>query len=148
MFEPPRGAGARKHDVLRRLHHDVDLWAATAGRLHLIPLSFVWYRSEVVLATAASSRTVRNVRTCNELRLALGHPRDVVLIEATALTVPAESAAEDMVTAFHMKTGFDPRLEPAPQHFILATPRNIRAWREENELAGRDVMLDGVWTSV
>ncbi len=46
---------------------------------------------------------------------------------------------------FAAKTGFDPRAEATRFRYFRIRPRRIQAWREANELAGRDLMLDGAW---
>jgi len=33
----------------------------------------------------------------------------------------------------------------SPYAYLRVTPRRIQAWREENELAEREVMRDGHW---
>ena len=37
------------------------------------------------------------------------------------------------------------RHDRAVAAYFRITPRRIQAWREENELAGRDLMRDGCW---
>jgi len=39
----------------------------------------------------------------------------------------------------------DPRTLAAEYVYLRITPHAIQAWREENELAGRDVMRNGRW---
>ena len=46
--------------------------------------------------------------------------------------------------AFAGKTGFDPR-QLDNYTFYRVVPREIRAWREVNELAHRLLMRDGRW---
>ncbi|MEU9739920.1 hypothetical protein AB0E12_12100 [Micromonospora chersina] len=41
--------------------------------------------------------------------------------------------------------GFDPRELDEPYQYFLIRPRRIQAWREANELRGRDLMRDGRW---
>ena len=38
------------------------------------------------------------------------------------------------------KTGFDPRAEGTPFRYFRIRPCRIQAWREANELDGRDLM--------
>jgi hypothetical protein len=47
--------------------------------------------------------------------------------------------------AFAAKTGFDPRELDEPYQYFLVRPQRIQAWREANELPGRDLMRDGRW---
>ncbi len=64
-----------------------------------------------------------------------------------------EGVAEPVATAdlggtgdaFAARTGFDPRGLDEPYQYFRIVPRRIQAWREANELAGRDLMRDGRW---
>ena len=47
--------------------------------------------------------------------------------------------------AFAAHAGFDPRLLRSPYLWFCVTPQRIQAWREENEIEGRDLMVDGIW---
>jgi sirohydrochlorin ferrochelatase len=142
-----RSADQRRRDVLARLAGDVDLWIATAapgGEPCLVPLSFVWHREQVVMATRGDSVTVVNLRAQPSARLALGHTRDVVLVDGrVALAQPAELDAATR-RAFADHTGWDAAPEPG-YVFLTLTPARIRAWREENELRGRTLMRGGLW---
>ncbi len=147
---PPRGAGERKRDVLRRLEHDIDAWAATAdtesGTPYLVPLSFLWDGTAAVVATPATSPTGRNLRATGRVRLGVGHTRDVVLIEGMIDQILTTSAiAAEVGDSFAVKTGFDPRLLTSSYEYFHIVPQRIQAWRESNELEGRDLMRDGVW---
>lgn len=44
---------------------------------------------------------------------------------------------------FATKTGFDPRELDEPYQYFLIRPRRIQAWREANEVPGRDLMRNG-----
>ena len=46
---------------------------------------------------------------------------------------------------FAARTGFDPRAEATPYRWFRIFPRRIQAWREANELEGRELMRDGRW---
>ena len=133
----------RRRDTLARLENDVDLWMATAdaGTPYLVPLSFRWDGSTLLVATPASSPTGRNLASTGKVRLALGVTRDVVLVEGdVAVVEPADGEAD----AFAVKTGFEPRDSPGYLYFRVA-PQRVQAWREVDELDGRDLMRDGVW---
>ncbi|MEU8803815.1 hypothetical protein [Spirillospora sp. NPDC048819] len=39
----------------------------------------------------------------------------------------------------------DPRESTTPYHWFRITPRRVQAWREVNELAGRELMREGRW---
>ena len=148
MEQAPRSTAQRKADVLTKLESEVDIWVASAGATgdaYLIPLSFYWDGARLTVATPKNSRTARNLRRAGWARVALGPTRDVVIIEGRLEFVP-EAAVDDQLADAHAKaTGFDPRQEPQEYVYIQLTPANVQAWREANELAGRDVMRDGRW---
>jgi hypothetical protein len=152
MTTPPaRTAEQRRADTLRRLENDVDAWVATAdpraGTPYLVPLSFLWDGSAVLIATLAGSPTGRNLRATGKVRLGFGPTRDLVLIEGT---VEAETAAaeigDETGDAFAVKTGFDPRELDGYAYFRIR-PQRLQAWREVNELAGRDLISGGDWVT-
>jgi hypothetical protein len=39
----------------------------------------------------------------------------------------------------------DPRALATPYRWFRIVPRRMQAWREEDELAGRELMRDGSW---
>jgi hypothetical protein len=149
MTMPARTSKQRKQDVLDRLEHDVDAWVATAERVtgtpHLVPLSFLWDGITLLLATPASSPTGRNLQASNTVRLGIGPTRDVVLIEATVCVLAIREISQQVGDAFAVKTGFDPRQETSTYLYFHVTPQRLQAWREANELDGRDLMRDGRW---
>ncbi|MFD5874261.1 pyridoxamine 5'-phosphate oxidase family protein [Streptomyces sp. NPDC060322] len=145
--EPARDPEQRKQDVLDRLEKDEDLWVATAspdGVPCLVPLSFVWDRNTLLLATRRTNPTAVNVTPAGQVRITLGHTRDVVLIEGTAEVVEGTDLPVDSGEAFARKLHWDVRERPA-WVYLRVTPHTVKAWRETNELAGRDLMLDGTW---
>lgn len=146
---PIRSAQERKQDTLQRLAHDVDAWVATAGTGGgapcLAPFSFLWDGTCVLIAAPATGVTGRNLLANGQVRLGLGTTRDVVLITGTAEPILPRDLPEPVGDAFAVKTGFDPRHNPETYRYFRITPQRIRAWREENELAGRDVLRDGGW---
>ncbi|NUR87674.1 MAG: pyridoxamine 5'-phosphate oxidase family protein [Nonomuraea sp.] len=113
MNPPARTPEQRKQDTLDRLDRDVDVWVATAGDdgPYMVPLSFLWDGSALLLSTPSASPTGRN-----------------------------------LVANVAAKTGFDPRSIAEPYLYFRVTPVRVQAWREVNELRGRDLMLDGKWT--
>lgn len=140
----------RLRDTRRRLERDVDAWFSTAGPAggapYLVPLSFLWDGSTLLIATVSASPTGRNLESSGRVRVALGTTRDVVLIEATARAFLASDLGADVLDAFAAKTGFDPRGQARYQYFRI-TPHRVQAWREVNELEGRDLMLEGEWVA-
>jgi hypothetical protein len=151
MTPPVRTAQQRKADTLRRLENDVDTWVATAdpatGIPYLVPLSFLWDGVTVLISTPAASPTSRNLRATGRVRLGIGPTRDLVLIEGTVQT---ETAAAEISAqtgdAFAAKTGFDPR-ELTGYAYFRIRPQRLQAWREANELAGRDLIRGGDWVT-
>jgi hypothetical protein len=138
-----RDTDQRHRDTLARLEQDVDVWVATAdgGTPYLVPLSFRWDGSTLLVATPASSPTGRNLQATGRARLALGVTRDVVLVEGDVVVVEPDPGEAD---AFAAKAGFDPRSARGYLYFRV-TPRRVQAWREVDELAGRELMREGRW---
>ena len=149
MTQPPRTSNERRRDTLRQLEQEVDCWVATAdtagGLPYLVPLSFLWDGDTLLLATPTSSPTGRNLaRRGAQVRIGLGPTRDVVLIEGSAEALSAGDLPAELGDAFAAKTGFDPRTLSGYSYFRVR-PRRIQAWREANELPGRELMRDGKW---
>ena len=146
---PPRPLAQRVVDTQRLLETTVDAWVATAdpasGRPWMVPLSFAWTGSTIVLGTAADSRTALNAAAQPWVRLGVGAVRDVVLIHGTAATVSMADVDQSEADLFAERSGFDPRDLSSPYVYLHVTPRRIQAWREENELDGREIMHDGRW---
>ena len=149
MTPPARAPGQRKLDALNRLDHDIDAWVATAGpgngAPHLVPLSFLWDGFTLLLATAASSPTSRNLQATGKVVLGIGPTRDVVLIEGTVRTLAVSEIPNEVGDAFAAKTGFDPRRLKGPYLYFRIHPQRIQAWREANEQQGRELMRSGRW---
>ncbi|MFF2045577.1 pyridoxamine 5'-phosphate oxidase family protein [Kitasatospora sp. NPDC058170] len=145
MTALPRSLAQRMQDTRCRLEEDVDAWVATAdlaGTPYLVPLSFLWDGETLLISTAAGNPTARNLRAGGRIRLTIGPTRDVVLIEGSA--VVADGITDEVADAFAAKTGFDPRKQRNYPYFRIR-PELIQAWREANEIAGRDLMVDGEW---
>lgn len=67
----------------------------------------------------------------------------MVLIEGDARILDEADLPTATRDAFVAKFGWNP---PAPVWvFVRITPHTVRAWRESNEIAGRDLMLAGKW---
>jgi hypothetical protein len=149
MDTPARTRSQRVSDTRRRLEHDVDAWVATAdpasGTPYLVPLSFLWDGAALLISTPTASPTCRNLMATGRVRLGIGPTRDLVLIEGTAEPLPASELTPELGDAFAEKTGFDPRELATPYTYVRIRPERIQAWREANELDGRDLMRDGCW---
>jgi Pyridoxamine 5'-phosphate oxidase len=144
---PARSRPDRKADALARLQGDVDLWVASAdgeGRAYLVPLSFYWDGATLTISTPRASRTGTNLARAGWARVALGHTRDVVIVEGgvETLEIGTDPPLED---AHAEATGFDPRAEPQDYVYFRITPDTVQAWRESNELQGRRLMRGGEW---
>ena len=148
MSAVPRSRAQRRRDTEHRLTHDIDLWVASAsadGAPYLVPLSFDWDGEALLVATPADSPTGRNLAATRTARLALGHTRDVSMIEGRVEVLEIDALPQEQADRFAARAGFDPRASATPFRWFRISPRRIQAWREVNELAGRDLMRDGRW---
>lgn len=145
----PRSRATRVADTRARLESDVDLWVATApeggGPPGLVPLSFDWDGSTLLLATDRSTPAGRNLRETGIVRLALGDTRDVVVIDGSVMEVALGLVGAERWESYAVRTGWDPRGSGPSYAAYLVTPRVIQAWREADEIAGRTLMKDGRW---
>lgn len=144
-----RSREQRKRDTLDRLEHDVDAWIATAdpvgGTPHLTPLSFRWDGTTLLLSTEASTPAGRDMVATKEVRLGLGLTRDVILIEGSDDVVEISERATAEADDFAVKAGFDPRESGGHYLYFRVHPQRLMAWREVNELAGRELVRNGRW---
>lgn len=149
MIPGARSREERKRDTLRRLEDDVDAWIATAdpgsGSPYLVPLSFLWDGSDLLISTPEASPTSRNLQASGKVRLGIGPTRDLILIEGSARALNADEISAELGDAFAAKTGFDPRELATPYRYFRIQPMRLQAWREANELEGREVMRNGAW---
>jgi hypothetical protein len=150
MCPSARSPSERKRDVLARLNQEnADGWVASAsadGHAHLVPLSYAWDGEHIILAAEDSSVTVRNIERGGMARVALGHTRDVVMIDAQLDDIVDVGAAPESVAArYGSQADWDPRPLGEPYVYVLLGPRRVQAWRDANEIAGRTLMRDGVW---
>ena len=131
------------------LDRHVDCWVATSdpesGTPQLVPLSFVWDGQTVLLSTSASSPTGRALGATSAVRLAFGATRDVVMVDGDVEVIDAAELSPEEGDRFAVRTGFDPRSLRTRYLYFRVRPTRMQAWREENELAARDLMRDGVW---
>lgn len=143
-----RTRAQRRHDTEQRLTHDVDVWVASAspdGAPYLVPLSFDWDGQALLVATPTASPTGRNLAAGRTARLALGHTRDVCMIDGEVEVLEIEALAQERGDRFAARTGFDPRALTTPYRWFRISPRRIQAWREVDELPDRELMRDGRW---
>ena len=148
MTPDPRPRAQRRRDTEHRLAHDVDLWVASAsadGAPYLVPLSFDWDGEALLLATPAGSPTGRNLAAGRVARLGLGDTRDVTMIEGAVEVLALDALPPERGDRFAARTGFDPRAETTSYRWFRVVPRRMQAWREVDELPGRELMRDGRW---
>ena len=149
MNADPRSRAQRRRDTEHRLTHDIDVWVASAsadGAPYLVPLSFDWDGEALLLATPAESPTGRNLAATNTVRLGLGLTRDVSMIEGDVEVLEIDALPRERGDRFAARTGFDPRALATPYRWFRISPRRIQAWREVDELDGRELMRDGRWS--
>jgi Pyridoxamine 5'-phosphate oxidase len=147
MPDPARSRAQRRADTLAKLRSDVDLWVASAderGNAYLVPLSFYWDDTTLTIATPRASRTATNLLRAGWARVALGPTRDVVIVEGPVEEIPIGTDAQ-LEDAHARATGFDPRTLADEYVYLRITPHSIQAWREANELTGRQLMRRGEW---
>ncbi len=150
MAEPARRGEQRKTDTLAILEaQHADVWVATAspdGVPHLVPLSFAWDGTHVVLVTEAGFPTTRNLRSSGRARLGFGATRNVVMVEATLVdATPVAEVGVEVGELYARQSDWDPRDSRGEFIYFRLRPRTIQAWREANELEGRTLMRDGAW---
>ena len=119
--------------------------ASADGATYLVPLSFDWDGETLLTATPTESPTGRNLAATRAVRLGLGHTRDVSMIDGEVEVLEIDALPRERGDRFAARTGFDPREEAAPYRWFRISPRRIQAWREANELEGRELMRDGRW---
>jgi hypothetical protein len=148
MSAEPRSHRRRRRDTEQRLDHDVDLWVASAspdGAPYLVPLSFDWDGEALLVATPADSPTGRNLAATRTARLGLGGTRDVTMIDGDVEVLEIDALGPEQGDRFAERAGFDPRALRTPYRWFRIIPRRIQAWREVDELAGRELMRGGRW---
>ena len=148
MSADPRPGAERRRDTEHRLAHDTDVWVASAsvdGTAYLVPLSFDWDGETLLMATPAESPTGRNLRATRVVRLGLGDTRDVSVIEGEVEVLELDELAQERGDDFAQHTGFDPRALATPYRWFRVSPRRIQAWREANEVPGRELTRGGRW---
>jgi hypothetical protein len=119
--------------------------ASRDGVPYLVPLSFDWDGDALLVATPAHSPTGRNLAATGSVRLALGHTRDVVVIDGDVEVLGIDALSPERGSRFTARAGFDPRAQAGPYRWFRMCPRRIQAWREVDELPDRELMRDGRW---
>jgi hypothetical protein len=148
VTEAPRSRAQRRRDTEARLSEDVDLWVASAsadGTPYLVPLSVDWDGEVLLVATPTGSPTGRNLAAGRTVRLGRGETRDVTMVDGDVEVLEIGELGPREGDRFAARTGFDPRQLATSYRWFRITPRRVQAWREADELAGRDLMRDGRW---
>jgi hypothetical protein len=142
--ETPRDTRQRVRDALQQLEGEQDLWIATAhgGHPWLVPLSFHWTGTALLMATLRRSRTYTNIAERGNARIAVGPTRDVLLLDGQ-VDLPEHLPANE-ADAVAAASGYDPRTEHETG-YIRFVPIRAQAWRSVPELEGRRIMADGQW---
>ncbi len=110
-----------------------------------MPLSFDWDGAALLVATPADSPTGRNLAATRTVRLGLGDTRDVTMIDGDVEVLEIDALPQERGDRFATQTGFDPRALATRYLWFRISPRRIQAWREANEIAGRELMREGRW---
>jgi hypothetical protein len=140
----PRSAEQRKRDTLARLESEVNAWVATAddvGDAYLLPLSFLWDGTGLVVATPRGNLTGRNLSRGSRVRVGVGQLADVTMVDGTAEAMGDERVKD----AFAAKHGWDPRAMGNDFVFFRIVPDRVQTWHERHEHPGRTLMRDGNW---
>jgi hypothetical protein len=154
-MDPARATAQRIADARAKLEapHS-DLWVASAnadGAPYLVPLSFAWDGTAVIIAIKASSPTARNIVAGGTARLGFGTTRDVVIVDAELISRAgaADDGDDTVATRYAAQADWDPRQlgDRAEYVYLVLRPVRIQVWRESNEIVGRTVMRDGVWVA-
>jgi hypothetical protein len=149
MMKEPRDTKTRTQDTLTRLINDTDAMVATSdayGNVHMVPLCFYYEQSgSLLMATPATNQTARNWIMTKKARVSLGHTRDMVMMIGHFEIVGPSELTSDLMDHYAIKTGWDPREFPEPHVYARFVPQRVQAWRELNEMAGREIMRHGRW---
>ncbi|TDE08045.1 pyridoxamine 5'-phosphate oxidase family protein [Jiangella asiatica] len=144
----PRGLAERRTYARRRLESGFQMWLATAsdGRgAHMIPVAYVWDGSALYTATFTKSRTVANIKSNTQARVAVGDTTDVVMVDTGASLIDVPDISVDIAERY-AKVSTDPRTRPAGMFvFLRLQPSRIQVWNGVHEFVGRTVMRDGRW---
>jgi hypothetical protein len=145
-----RSTAQRKSDVVAALERKGShAWLATASRSgnpHLIAAAFWWDGKEVVIATREETPTGRNLKETGQVRLAIGSPEDVIMIDLEVIGDVQVSKADDRLhKGFIQVAGWDPAEEGPDWSFFRLRPNRVEAYRGYGELKGRAVMRDSRW---
>jgi hypothetical protein len=145
--KPARSKAERRTHVLRKLESNNKLWIATAspdGSAHLVPFSYVWDGTRVLLATRQDNPAARNASRTGKARLALGDFSDVVLIDGDVKVVEPRAVDDELADRLAAVSAVDGRRAPSFV-YLQVTPWRIQAWWSGAELGSPTIMRAGQW---
>ncbi len=67
------------------------------------------------------------------------------MIEGDVEVLEIDALPKQRGDRFAARTGFGPRALARPYRWFRISARRIQAWREVNELPGRELVRDGRW---
>ena len=143
-----RDVATRKKDVMERLLRSGRFWLGTAdktGKPHVIAVFAWWHSDALVISTLTGSRTARNMERNPRVTLATGPFDDAIIIHAQMIESRAVDDAPDMAHGFNAALGGEPSQIGEGWTFFRLRPTKIQAFRDFDELEGRDVMIDSRW---
>jgi catechol 2,3-dioxygenase-like lactoylglutathione lyase family enzyme len=148
----PRDRATRRTDVLATLTRPAaDGWVATTSspgqsdaQAHMVPLSLAWISECVVIAVPGTSKTARNLRDRPRARIGAGTTRNVVMLDVVLAHRLSAESDHALRSSYQAQAGWDPGREHGYE-FLILRPTRMQAWRERNEIRGRDLMIDGRW---
>ena len=98
----------------------------------------------LLVATPLGSPTGRDLAAARTARLALGHTRDVSMIEGAVEVLEWTRCRRSGETGSPCAPG-STRVADHPYRWFQISPRRIQAWREVDELPDRELMRNGRW---
>ena len=134
---------ARWRAIEARLGRETEIWLSTVrndGRPHLIPIWFVWLEAKIYVATGNNTQKFTNLRTNQNVALALKDTLNVVLIEGEA-HVAARTLIDALGDHFFHKYEWDFRYDnDAKWQLIEITPFKILAWGDGFDNEGTRIL--------
>ncbi len=112
----------------------------------MVPLSLAWVNNAIVVATPTDTPTVRNVTASGRARATLDNADDVVIVDADVRIDDFDRAQPSTVEMYISRVGWDPRNNPGSWSLLTLKPRRVQSWNSIEEISGRTIMRDGVWT--
>lgn len=77
--------------------------------------------------------------------MAVGDTLYVVVFDVVVEVLPVDEAPAVMMDSFTLRNGWGPRSRQGNWVCMVMAPQQIQTWQSEEELSGRDVMLEGKW---